>query len=159
MAAEAAESEVEPLPRNHQGADHGAGHPQPGPALSTRLDDGLRELEHVDRLTVVDEIRLTGRRTAGHQVLSGHDETVNQIVHVGVIELGALAPDQDFHVTGDHTFEQLAEHGLVAAAPDTARADRTGQHPGPPFGDAFWDSTNRSATTLVSVYRSLNRSV
>src|SRR5581483_9031411 len=82
--------------------------------------DRPRELEHVDRLTVVDEVRLPGRGSAGNQVLGGQDETVNQVVHVGVIELDALAANQHLDVTSQHALEHPAEHRLVAAAPDTA---------------------------------------
>ena len=52
---------------------------------------------------------------------------MHQVVHVGVVELGVLVADQNLDVPGDHAFEQLAEHGLIAAAPDAAGADRAGQ--------------------------------
>ena len=97
------------------------------PPLAAGLDDGTGELEHVDRLAVVDEVRLPGRRTARHQMLGGEDESVNQVVHVGVVELDVLAADQNLDVAGQHALEQLAEHRLIAAAPDAAGPDRAGQ--------------------------------
>ena len=88
-----------------------------------------------------------GAVPAGHQVLAGEDETVNQVVHVGVVEFGVLAADEHLDVAGEHALEHLAEHRLIAAAPDAAGPDRAGQQASTPF----WDSTNFSATTLVSV--------
>ena len=123
-----AEPEVQPLPGEHDVAHHPAGDPQFGPALAARLHDRASELEHVDRFAVVDEVRLAGCRSARHQVLGGQDETVNQVVHVGVVQLGAFVADQHLDVTGDHAFEQLAEHGLVPVAPDARGPDRAGQH-------------------------------
>ena len=65
----------------------------------------------------------------GDQVLCGQDEAVNQVVHVGVIQTGGLAADQHLDVAGQHAFEYLAEHRLIAAAPDSTRPNRTGQKP------------------------------
>ena len=65
----------------------------------------------------------------GDQVLGGQDEAVNQVVHVGVIQAGGLAADQHLDVAGQHAFEHLAEHRLIAAAPDPARPNRAGQQP------------------------------
>ncbi len=59
---------------------------------------------------------------------SGQDETVNQVVHVRVIQPGRLAPDQHLDVALEHTFEQLAEHRLIAVSPDAAGPDRARQH-------------------------------
>ena len=68
-----------------------------------------------------------GARAAGHQMLGGEDEAVNQVVHVGVVELDVLAADQHLDVAGEHALEHLAEHGLIAAAPDAAGPDRAGE--------------------------------
>jgi hypothetical protein len=86
-----------------------------------------RENEHVDRLAVVDEVSLPGCGPAGHQMFGGEDEAVNQVVYVGVIQLGVLAADEDFDVTGEHTFEHPAEHRLIAGAPDPTGPDRAGE--------------------------------
>ena len=64
----------------------------------------------------------------GTRCCAGQDEPVNQVVHVRVVQLGVLAADQHLDVSGQHALEQLAEHGLVAAAPDAAGPDRAGQH-------------------------------
>ncbi len=64
----------------------------------------------------------------GDQMLRGQDEPVNQVVHVGVVQLGVLAADEHLDVSGQDALEQLAEHGLVAATPDAAGPDRAGQH-------------------------------
>ena len=52
---------------------------------------------------------------------------MNQVVHVGVVELDVLAADQHLDVAGEHALEHLAEHGLIAAAPDAAGPDRAGE--------------------------------
>jgi hypothetical protein len=64
------------------------------------LDHRPGELEHVDRVSVVDEVRLAGCRSTGHQVFRGQDEAVNQVVYVGVIELDVLAADQHLDMAG-----------------------------------------------------------
>ena len=61
-------------------------------------------------------------------MLGGQDEPVNQVVHVGVVQLGVLAADEHLDVPGQDALEELAEHGLVAATPDAAGPDRAGLH-------------------------------
>ena len=61
-------------------------------------------------------------------MLGCQDEAVNQVVHVGVVQPGRLAADEYLDVAGEHTFEHLAEHRLVAGAPDATGPDRARQH-------------------------------
>ena len=48
-----------------------------------------------------------GCGAAGHEVLRGQDESVHQVVHVGVVELGVLTADQHLDVPGDDALEEL----------------------------------------------------
>jgi hypothetical protein len=58
----------------------------------------------------------------------GQDEAVNQVVYVGVIQLDVLAADEHLDMTGEHAHEHVAEHRLIAAAPDAGGPERAGEH-------------------------------
>ena len=111
------------LPHHHEELHQASRHPELRPRLPTRLNHRPGEFEHVDRLTVVDEVGLPWGSSSGNQMLGGQDEAVNQVVYVGVIQLDVLVADQHLGITGDHVLEHLAEHRLIATAPDTTGPD------------------------------------
>jgi len=122
-----AEPEMQPLPDGHRRVHQPPGNPHPRPVLAARLHHRSREFEHVDRVVVVDEIRLPRGGAALDEMLGGEDETLHQVVHVRVVKARMPTADQHLHLAGDHPLEHLAEHGLIPGAPDAARADRAGE--------------------------------